>query len=61
MLEMIFHLAVGETLGTVRDYVNAKSVSVPLPVPGVAASLKMRFFARKDGGSRRYRVLGKRM
>ena len=49
MQDAIFYVAAGETLGVVRDYANAKSVSAPTLVRGVAARLRMRIFARKEG------------
>ena len=49
MQDAIFYVAAGETLGVVRDYANAKNVSVPTLVRGVSARLRMRIFARKEG------------
>ena len=49
MQETIFYVAAGETVGTVRDYANAKTVAAPTLVRGVAACLRMRLFARKEG------------
>ena len=51
MQDTIFYVAAGETLGAVRDYANAKTVSPPTLVRGVAACLKMRLFARKEGNT----------
>lgn len=49
MQETIFYVAAGETVGTVRDYANAKTLAAPTLVRGVAACLRMRLFARRDG------------
>lgn len=49
MQETIFYVAAGETVGTVRDYANAKTVAAPTLVRGVAACLRLRLFARKEG------------
>ena len=40
-----FYVAAGSTLGTVRDYANARNASAPVLTRGVAACLKMRVFA----------------
>ena len=40
-----FYVAAGSTLGTVRDYANARNASAPVLTRGVAACLKMRIFA----------------
>ena len=44
-----FYVAANETLGVVKDYANAKTVTPPTLVRGVAACLKMRLFAKNDG------------
>ena len=49
MQNIIFYVAANETLGTVRDYANAKNATAPVLVRGVEARLKMRIFAKSDG------------
>ena len=49
MQETIFYVAAGETLGSVRDFANAKSASPPTLVRGVSALLRMRLFAHREG------------
>ena len=49
MQETIFYVAAGETLGSVRDFANAKSAAPPTLVRGVSALLRMRLFAHRDG------------
>ena len=49
MQETIFYVAAGETLGSVRDFANAKSAAPPTLVRGVAALLRMRLFAHREG------------
>jgi len=49
MQNITFYVAANETLGVVKDYANAKTVTPPTLVRGVAAGLKMRLFARNDG------------
>lgn len=51
MQNIIFYVAANETLGAVRDYANAKSVTPPTLVRGVEACLKMRLFAERDGST----------
>ena len=49
MQNTTFYVAANETLGVVKDYANAKTVTPPTLVRGVAACLKMRLFAKNDG------------
>jgi len=49
MQNTIFHVAANETLGVVRDFANAKTVSPPTLVRGVEVCLKMRLFAKREG------------
>lgn len=49
MQNTTFYVAANETLGVVKDYANAKTVTPPTLVRGVAACLKMRLFASRDG------------
>ena len=49
MQETIFYVAAGETLGSVRDFANAKTMPAPTLVRGVSALLRMRLFAHRDG------------
>ena len=49
MQETIFYVAAGETLGSVRDFANAKSAAPPTLVRGVSALLRMRLFANREG------------
>ena len=49
MQETIFYVAAGETLGSVRDFANAKSAAPPTLVRGVSALLRMRLFAHREG------------
>ena len=49
MQETIFYVAAGETLGSGRDFANAKTMPAPTLVRGVSARLRMRIFARKEG------------
>ncbi|MGN0878594.1 MAG: hypothetical protein ACI4WT_03965 [Oligosphaeraceae bacterium] len=49
MQETIFYVAAGETLGSVRDFANAKSAAAPTLVRGVSALLRMRLFAHREG------------
>ena len=49
MQETIFYVAAGGTLGSVRDFANAKSAAPPTLVRGVSALLRMRLFAHRDG------------
>ena len=49
MQETIFYIAAGETLGSVRDFANAKSAAPPTLVRGVSALLRMRLFAHREG------------
>ena len=49
MQETIFYVAAGETLGSVRNFANAKSASPPTLVRGVSARLRMRLFAHCEG------------
>ncbi len=49
MQNTIFYVAANETLGVVKDYANAKTVAPPTLVRGVAACLRMRLFASRDG------------
>ena len=49
MQETIFYVAAGETLGSVRDYANAKGAAPPTLVRGVSALLRMRLFANREG------------
>ena len=49
MQETIFYVAAGETLGSVRDLANAKTMPAPTLVRGVSALLRMRLFAHRDG------------
>lgn len=51
MQNTTFYVAANETLGVVKDYANAKTVTPPTLVRGVAACLKMRLFANRDGTS----------
>ena len=49
MQNTTFYVAANETLGVVKDYANAKTVTPPTLVRGVAACLRMRLFAKNDG------------
>ena len=49
MQETIFYVAAGETLGSVRDFANAKSSAPPTLVRSVSALLRMRLFAHREG------------
>ena len=49
MQETIFYVAAGETLGSVRDFANAKTMPAPTLVRGVSALLRMRLFANREG------------
>ena len=49
MQETIFYVAAGETLGSVRDFANAKTMPAPMLVRGVSALLRMRLFANREG------------
>ncbi len=49
MQDIIFYVAANTTLGTVRDYLNAKNLAAPTLVRGASANLKMRLFANQDG------------
>lgn len=49
MQETIFYIAAGETLGSVRDFANAKTMPAPTLVRGVSALLRMRLFANREG------------
>jgi len=49
MQNTIFHVAANETLGVVRDFANAKTISAPTLVRGVEVCLKMRLFAKREG------------
>lgn len=49
MQETIYYVAAGETLGSVRDFANAKSAAPPTLVRGVSALLRMRLFAHREG------------
>jgi len=49
MQNTTLYVAANETLGVVKDYANAKTVTPPTLVRGVAACLKMRLFAKNDG------------
>ena len=44
MQEIIFYTTANETLGVVRDYANARTVSAPTLTRGVSVSLRMRLF-----------------
>lgn len=48
MQDAIFYVSASETLGTVRDYANAKNCSAPTFVRGVEVRLRMRLFASKE-------------
>lgn len=48
MQDAIFYVAASETLGTVRDYANAKTCSAPTFVRGVEVRLRMRLFASRE-------------
>jgi len=52
MQNTTFFVAANETLGVVKDYANAKSITPPTLVRGVEACLKMRLFANRDGTER---------
>ena len=49
MQEPIFYVAAGETLGSVRDFANAKSAAPLTLVRGVSALLRMRLFVHREG------------
>lgn len=49
MQNVKFYVAAPQTLGTVRDYANAKNASAPTLVRGCEVCLKMRLFANADG------------
>lgn len=49
MQSIIFYVAANETLGVVKDYANARTVTPPTLVRGVEVCLKMRLFAGRDG------------
>ena len=49
MQNVKFYVAAPQTLGTVRDYANAKNATAPTLVRGCAVCLKMRLFANADG------------
>ena len=48
MQDIIFYVAAGETLGSVRDSANARNEPAPVLVRGVSVRLKMRLFADRD-------------
>lgn len=49
MQNVKFYAAAPETLGTVRDFANAKNATAPTLVRGCEVCLKMRLFANSDG------------
>ena len=49
MQNVKFYVAAPQTLGTVRDYANAKNESAPTLVRGCEVELKMRLFANSEG------------
>ena len=49
MQDVIFYAAANETLGVIRDYVNAKNAPAPTLVRGVEVCLRIRLFAKSDG------------
>ena len=49
MQNVKFYVAAPQTLGTVRDYANAKGEAAPTLVRGCEVCLKMRLFANSDG------------
>lgn len=49
MQEITFYVAANTTLGTVKDYLNAKTAAAPTLVRGASVTLKMRLFATQDG------------
>ena len=49
MQNVKFYVAAPETLGTVRDFANAKNATAPTLVRGCEVCLKMRLFANSDG------------
>lgn len=49
MQNVKFYVAAPETLGSVRDFANAKNATAPTLVRGCEVCLKMRLFANSDG------------
>lgn len=49
MQNIIFYVAADSTLGTVKDFMNAKKLAAPAMIRGVACCLKMRLFADSSG------------
>lgn len=48
MPETIFEVVLGETLGSVCDFANAKSLTAPTLVRGVSALLRLRLFEQRE-------------
>ena len=48
MQTLIFYVSAASTLGTVRDYANAKSGALPILTRAVGTTLKMRVFSSLD-------------
>ena len=49
MQNIIFYVAADSTLGTVKDFMNAKKLAAPAIIRGVACCLKMRLFSDSSG------------